>query len=456
MSLCQKCKSKLNENGYCSNCNMSEETYNRIISMSNLLYNKGLAMAKVRDLSGAIDVLKQSLKLNKLNTQARNLLGLVYFEVGETVLAINQWVISENLDNNKNIAGEYIGLIHNNQNYLAKINKSINKYNQSLKYIESNSADLAKIQLKKITTTNPNFVKAYCLLALIYIKDEEYDHAKKELAKVLEIDKTNLLAQKYYMELGDKGDEKTVLSTDERIVKEGRRMERQIAINQKVQQFLGVVFGLVVGAGLVYFLVNPNIVSTLKNDISSRETQLIEAEKTGKQFEEQAKIDSEKIAALEQEITQANEKLDQFSLDNEKMNDVLASFNALLDEDYIKSANLISAVNPNELSNTQLVTVVGRIRTITFPKIVDPSYKYGLKLYSNGKYEEGITHLANAYKFMTTEAYKDDIVYYLGRCYQLTGDSEKAIRFFKEVIDKYPDSDKRTYSKNMLAQLGAQ
>ena len=46
---------------------------------------QGLDKAQIRDLSGAIDLLKRSLKFNKLNVQARTLLGLVYFETGEDV-----------------------------------------------------------------------------------------------------------------------------------------------------------------------------------------------------------------------------------------------------------------------------------------------------------------------------------------------------------------------------------
>ena len=39
--------------------------------------------------------MKRSLKFNKLNIQARNLLGLVYFETGEAVAALSEWVISK-------------------------------------------------------------------------------------------------------------------------------------------------------------------------------------------------------------------------------------------------------------------------------------------------------------------------------------------------------------------------
>ena len=53
--------------------------YKKIMKTSNALYNDGLAKAKVRDLSGAVSSLREALKFNKRNIQARNLLGLVYF-----------------------------------------------------------------------------------------------------------------------------------------------------------------------------------------------------------------------------------------------------------------------------------------------------------------------------------------------------------------------------------------
>ena len=43
----------------------------------------GLAKAQIRDLTGACELLRRSVRLDKKNTNARNLLGLVYFEMGE-------------------------------------------------------------------------------------------------------------------------------------------------------------------------------------------------------------------------------------------------------------------------------------------------------------------------------------------------------------------------------------
>ena len=51
--------------------------------IANSYYNLGLEKAKVRDLSGAAQCLKKSLHFSKYQTDARNLLGLIYYENGE-------------------------------------------------------------------------------------------------------------------------------------------------------------------------------------------------------------------------------------------------------------------------------------------------------------------------------------------------------------------------------------
>ena len=83
---CPNCKINVSDKiRHCNFCGANLTLYKKILRTSNLYYNKGLSRAKVRDLSGAITFLKYSLELNKENTEARNLLGLIYFEVGETV-----------------------------------------------------------------------------------------------------------------------------------------------------------------------------------------------------------------------------------------------------------------------------------------------------------------------------------------------------------------------------------
>ena len=128
---------------------------------SNEYYNDALAKASVRDLSGAIESLKTSLKFNKLNIDARNLLGLIYFEMGEVVEALTEWVISKNYQPAENAASRYLDEIQNNRSRLETINQTIKKYNQALLYCRQDSRDLAIIQLKKVLSLNPKLVSGH-------------------------------------------------------------------------------------------------------------------------------------------------------------------------------------------------------------------------------------------------------------------------------------------------------
>lgn len=91
---------------YCPKCGCNVLIQKKVDYLSRQYYNRGLEKASVRDLSGAIDCLKQSLIYNKHNIQARNLLGLVYFETGEVVAALSEWVISKNLQPSRNLASQ--------------------------------------------------------------------------------------------------------------------------------------------------------------------------------------------------------------------------------------------------------------------------------------------------------------------------------------------------------------
>ena len=66
---------------YCPNCGYNVLIQKKVDYLSKIFYNQGLEKASIRDLSGAIACLKQSLMYDKRNIRARNLLGLVYFDI---------------------------------------------------------------------------------------------------------------------------------------------------------------------------------------------------------------------------------------------------------------------------------------------------------------------------------------------------------------------------------------
>ena len=165
---CIFCGTPLSEHDYCKGCGADTTLLKRIARISNLLYNQGLEKAMVRDLSGAIVCLKRSLKFNKDNIDARNLLGLVYYETGEVVSALSEWVISKNKSTQNNLADVYIDKLQSNKNKLDLINQTIKKYNQALLYCRQDNEDMAVIQLKKVLNQNPQLIKAYNPLIFLH------------------------------------------------------------------------------------------------------------------------------------------------------------------------------------------------------------------------------------------------------------------------------------------------
>ena len=147
---CYKCNSVLSETDFCNSCGADVTVYKKIVKMSNTYYNMGLAKARVRDLSGAADILRRSVRIDKNNVKARNLLGLVYYEMGECVAALSEWVLSKNIKPEKNVADIYLQEVQSNPNKLNMMNQSIKKYNIALESAVQGSDDVAIIQLKKV------------------------------------------------------------------------------------------------------------------------------------------------------------------------------------------------------------------------------------------------------------------------------------------------------------------
>lgn len=218
--VCPYCGQKVLKTGYCAGCGMHIDVIKKAVNTSNYHYNIGYDKAVARDLSGAIESLKLSLRYNKKNVMTRNLLGLIYYEMGEVVCAISHFVMSVNYQPNDNIASKYLKELKKNPARLELVDQIARKYNMALGYAESGAYDLAIIQLKSVLGENPHFVMGYLLLALLYIRCENYEKAGTTLRRVLKIDKANPQAIRYLHEMGHT-DENIVLMSKESIEDDG-------------------------------------------------------------------------------------------------------------------------------------------------------------------------------------------------------------------------------------------
>ncbi|MCI8517230.1 MAG: tetratricopeptide repeat protein [Hungatella sp.] len=240
--------------------------------IANGYYNQGLEKAKIRDLTGAAECLKKSLHFHKYQTEARNLLGLIYYEMGETAESLVQWVISMNLQPDGNRAAVYLREIQEKPGRLEAESQNIKKYNQALSHAQSGSDDLAVLLLGRVVDYNPHFVKAHLVLALLYMSHGDYTKAGKSLQKVLQIDKNHPKAL-WYMSI--------VKSHTGRAEVERKKMD--VAFSHRQMQdddvilpptyrettgwmtIINIAVGLALGAAVIWFLVMPALEQELNN-----------------------------------------------------------------------------------------------------------------------------------------------------------------------------------------------
>ena len=201
--LCPHCGAQVRKNGYCSECYLPLSMLKKAQNTSNYYYNIGYDRASARDLSGAIESLLQALRYNKRNVPARNLLGLIYYEMGEAVQAMSEWVMSINYQQENNLATKYLKELKKDPVRLESVDQLARKFNMAIQYAHSEDYDLSILQLKSALSDNPHFVKGYLLLALLYIGTDNYEKARVTLRRVLKIDKANSLAVHYLREMGD-------------------------------------------------------------------------------------------------------------------------------------------------------------------------------------------------------------------------------------------------------------
>lgn len=450
--ICYRCNHEAGQEDICSVCGADLSIFNRVVRLSNAYYNDGLQKAQVRDLSGAIVSLNKSLKFNKYNIDARNLLGLVYYETGEMVDALSEWVISKSYQQDNNIAGRYLDELKNHSTRFDTINQTIKKYNQALLYCRQDSRDLAIIQLKKVLSLNPNLIKAHQLLALLYMQEDKLEQAKKLLRTAVKIDANNTITLRYLKEVNEKLKAKgNVKKKKENDLISYQSGNETIIMPTRFQDFslgsslayLGI--GLLIGILVVGFLVVPEVRSAAKKEMN---TQLTTANET---LAENTKL----IEKLQKNIEELSEAVAEYEKQGEITPEQTASYEALLMAQVAFTGNDILTAGGNLLSvNRELLTETAKpiydmLWTAVAETYFAQLYANGYNSYTAGNYEEAIQNLLVLIN--QDKDYQDgNAVYYLAQAYNRAGDVESAKEYYQYVLDNFPNTEKATTAKNYL------
>lgn len=448
---CFRCGNVLTEDLECKVCHRKYPSYRKAEQLSKRYYNLGLERAKIRDLSGAADSLRQSVRLNKYNKDARNLLGLVYFEQGETVLALSEWVLSKNFFPEDNIAESYLEVVKDNKSALENVDNTIKKYNQSLEHIRSGSYDLAIINLKKAVSLNPNLIKAYLLLALLYVENGDTLGAKRELQKVLQIDTGHYLARKYYADLVQKDGEEKILTPEEETQQLKQQNQRQIVLNQSIQQIATLGLGILLGVGLLYFLVWPYQKSMLTDKSEDLKKEIVILKEENNALRQEKETTDKDSLQKEQQVKSMVKEVQLAAQKTAAADGYITAAGAYLAGDLNAAAEALAAIAPSE--NGQVDAAVTQLKQLVFPKVSQALYISGYGAYSRNQLDKAIQDLTLAMKYDAGVDFSDDVIYFLGRTYEKGDDKAKALEMYKLLLEKYPNTDKKGYAESRIAAL---
>lgn len=471
---CYQCGAQLSEHDFCTACGADVGLYKKIMYVSNRFYNDGLEKAGVRDLSGAVTSLRQSLKFNKDNVEARNLLGLVYFEMGEVVAAMSEWIISQNLRPEKNLANDYVNDLQESANRLDTLNQTIKKYNQAYTYCVQGSKDLAVLQLKKVLSLNPKFVRAHQLLALLYMDAEQWEKAERELRRCLDIDCGGTMTLRYLQET------ERMLQPDDNMRQSPRRKREDTVryqsdneiiiqpVNGKsvgrigaASTLLNLAIGLVIGLAACYFLVVPAKVTNARNEMQETITTISSQSdaKTATIQELEAEIET-----LQNEKDAVDAELEGYVGEDgtlDTIDDLLNAASAYLETVNTETADLQTtaasletiAANVNiEETSEAFQRLYNDILGIIGPELATTYYSEGYTAYRNRDYTTAIELLTKAVYYDATDV---DALYNLANAYRGAEDTESALANYQKVVEFFPDTARAADAQRYIDEMTA-
>lgn len=465
---CYNCGCRLSEMDYCTGCGADVRSYKKIMYAAEFAYNEGLERAKVRDLSGAIDCLRRCLKYNKQHIDARNLLGLVYFECGEIGAALIEWVVSVTIREEKNIAKDYMEIMQSNQGRLDEIKNAVKKYNIALDLSLSGDLDMAVIQLRKVLKMNPKFIKAHQLLGLLYIQKEDWEKAKRELVHCQRIDNGDIRTLRYLKEIEyqinpddvhgssrkyrkDSSNTSVYQSSGNDVIIQPLNGKEPLGINAFVQIALGIVIGLCV----TFFLITPAKVQNAQDELSVQIADY--GEQLDRKNSEIVELQT-RITQLEQSNLSLQDEITSFSGSNgalEANNALLAAAYASLDPDQnaMDVEALLGGINQDYIeqgASSEFMELYNFLRGQIGDSVSQSYYDSGLEAYNQRNYTTAIEHLDRAYQY---DPNNDNALYYLGLSCMESGDVSRASEIFNRLITLFPDSALATKASQKLEEI---
>ena len=414
--------------------------------ISNRFYNLALDRAESRDLYGASILLKKALAFNNKNINARNLLGLIFYEEGAVTEAIVQWLISRDmLKNEGNPANEYLVKVQEDED-TEKFFQSVKLYNAALDDVKYDRSDLAKLKLSKAIELNEHNVKAMMLLSLILLQMEDHIRAGAYLLKCQKIDKGNQFVNEHM--------EYVLKNTKKNEVKEKRiqniysikKLEADDAIlpkryiklseNQKV---IFVLIGIIIGALSYSLLIMPH------NNTSAALSNQNEVIRYAELVNDQNKIIRDitiENNQLKTDYEDASTKLKAYEDQNKVFTSQYETLNSIIsdfDNGYIsRAARNYVELDKDAITDETLVTLLNQARSRIEGIGAKRLCELGTESWNGGNKTAAIS-----YYQLSLSINPDDpeTMFLLARLYQNLERYKEANEIFDKIIALHPQSN---------------
>ncbi|MCL2592059.1 MAG: tetratricopeptide repeat protein [Defluviitaleaceae bacterium] len=461
---CPNCSNNIEFGNACNICGIDTVLFKNTIRISDLLYNKGLTLAQAGDLSNAKDSLNKSIQFNKNNYYARNLLGLVYCEIGHVADALKQWIISSSLVSENNPATKYIENLQNSGKDLDLYNDAIKMYNQALKYIVQKSDDLAIIQLKKALEINPKLVDALNLLSFCYLIQDDKALASDLVKKVLAIDCNNPIALNYYKVIHQtKRAPKPVINITEtkRAVYAGQGANRISKEEHKKSfgnkfYFSGVI-SFIVGAAFMllisYLFILPSISSDDAETIATLQYELEELESLrildSMEHENALRARDSQISDLNATLATLSAEVDV----QDRLNRMTLARETFESGEIVEAASIVYAISDTGFSDEEIERLEN-LRMLVFASAANILYNEGLAHVNADELDLARRAFETVLLYAPEGAsYLPDTTYQLGVIAESEEDFERAIAIFTAVIENFPNSNRAANAQTRINNI---
>lgn len=420
--------------------------------IANSYYNLGLEKAQIRDLSGAAECLKKSLRFNKYQTDSRNLLGLIYYEMGEVADAIVQWVISLNLQPENNRCDYYLDEIQRKPGRLEVASQNVKKYNQALWYAQTGSYDLAILQLVSAVEENDHYVKAQLLLALLCISQENYIRAGKALRRVLQIDRSNQKAL-WYMSVVKKNTGRAEIERQQldHAFSHSRLEDDNIILPPTYRESTGgqmvihILVGVVLGVAAFMTLVMPSV----EERINSEHNQEI------LEYSEQLSQSNIRVDQLESQLAQAEGARDtaEASLESvvsdsggtiSQYASLARILQAYREDDFRTAVQIYAGMNTALITDPNLAPILEEIQTDMAEDGYQVLDELGDEAAGSGDYAGAVSYYDASLRIQPDNA---AVMYDKAAALKAQGQEDEADDLFGQIIDAYPDTDYAVMSR---------